>query len=202
MPTFTVHAAKTNLSKLIERAENGEEVIIARGNKPVARLVPISAPPHVLRRRAFGALKGKLNRRGAQALGRGRRLMAMLLDTHALIWWVEGDARITSQLRRMLGQTGQDVYVSAATAWEIATKTRLGKLRTPRSLLRDFVQAVDMLGFLALPITLEHGYAAGALPGSHRDPFDRMLAAQARAEDMVLVSCDPAFARLGVETLW
>jgi PIN domain nuclease of toxin-antitoxin system len=128
--------------------------------------------------------------------------MGVLLDTHALIWWVEGDERITPKLRRMLGQPGEDVHVSAATAWEIATKARIGKLRTPKALLRNFVDAIQLLGFLALPITLRHGYDAGQLAGVHRDPFDRMLAAQARAEDLALVSCDPAFGALGVETVW
>jgi PIN domain nuclease of toxin-antitoxin system len=128
--------------------------------------------------------------------------MGALLDTHALIWWVEGDARMSPKLRRRLGQPGEDVYVSAATAWEIATKARIGKLKTPKALLRDFVEAIELLGFLPLPITLRHGADAGRLPSAHRDPFDRMLAAQALAEDLALVSADPAFAALGVETLW
>jgi PIN domain nuclease of toxin-antitoxin system len=128
--------------------------------------------------------------------------MGALLDTHALIWWVEGDARITPKLRRMLGQPGEDVYVSAATAWEIATKARIGKLKMPKALLQDFVEAIELFGFRPLPIALRHGYDAGRLPGSHRDPFDRMLAAQARAEGLTLVSCDPAFEALGVKTFW
>ena len=128
--------------------------------------------------------------------------MGALLDTHALIWWVEGDARITPRLRRMIGHPGEDVYVSAATAWEIATKTRIGKLKTPKALLQDFVEAIELFGFLPLPISLRHGYDAGRLSGAHRDPFDRMLAAQARAEDLTLVSCDPAFEALGVKTFW
>jgi len=128
--------------------------------------------------------------------------MSALLDTHALIWWVEGDERVTPRLRQRLGEPGEDVYVSAASAWEIATKTRIGKLRTPKVLLQDFVEAIEMLGFLPLPISLRHGYEAGRLLGAHRDPFDRVLAAQARAEGLALVSCDPAFEALGVKTLW
>jgi PIN domain nuclease of toxin-antitoxin system len=128
--------------------------------------------------------------------------MGALLDTHALIWWVEGDERISRQLRRMLGQPGEDVYVSAATAWEIATKVRIGKLKAPKALLADFVEAIELLGFRPLPIALRHGYDAGQLPGTHRDPFDRMLAAQARAEGLALVSCDPAFEALGLKTVW
>ena len=128
--------------------------------------------------------------------------MGALLDTHALIWWVVGDERVTPRLRRLLAQPGEDVFVSAATAWEIATKARIGELKAPEALLQDFVEAIEMLGFLPLPIALRHGYAAGQLPGAHRDPFDRMLAAQARAEGLALVSADPAFAALGVATLW
>lgn len=128
--------------------------------------------------------------------------MGALLDTHALIWWVTGDKRISAKVRQHLARPDQDVYVSAATAWEIATKARIGKLKAPKALLQDFVEAIEMLGFAALPITLRHGYDAGQLPGAHRDPFDRVLAAQARAEDLTLVSCDPAFETLGVKTLW
>jgi PIN domain nuclease of toxin-antitoxin system len=128
--------------------------------------------------------------------------MGALLDTHTLIWWVAGDKRISVKLRQRLARPNEDVYVSAASAWEIATKVRIGKLKAPRALLQDFVESVEMLGFVELPITLRHGYEAGQLPGAHRDPFDRVLAAQARAEGLALVSCDPAFETLGVKTLW
>jgi PIN domain nuclease of toxin-antitoxin system len=128
--------------------------------------------------------------------------MGALLDTHALIWWVVGDDRISDTLRRRLGSADEDVFVSAATAWEIATKARIGKLAMPKGLLDDFVDAIDGLGFVPLPITLRHGADAGRMRGSHRDPFDRILATQARLEGLDLVSCDPAFAMLGVKTLW
>src|SRR5262245_42555815 len=135
-------------------------------------------------------------------MGRGRGLMGALLDTHALVWWVEGDRRITTKVRRRIGQAGEDIFVSAATAWEIATKARIGKLKVPKSLLGDFIEAIELLGFLPLPITLRHGHDAGRLAAAHRDPFDRMLAAQAHAEGLALLSADPAFAALGIETFW
>jgi PIN domain nuclease of toxin-antitoxin system len=128
--------------------------------------------------------------------------MASLLDTHALIWWLEGDARFSQKLRERLSSAEEDVFVSAASAWEIATKARLGKLAPPRALLADFAEAIETLGFLPLPIELRHGQEAGQLPGAHRDPFDRMLAAQARTEGLTLVSADPAFRVLGVAALW
>lgn len=128
--------------------------------------------------------------------------MGALLDTHALIWWVTADARISTKLRRHLGRPDMEVYVSAATAWEIATKVRVGKLDVPGTLLQDFVEAVDVLGFVPLPITLRHGQEAGRMTSTHRDPFDRVLAAQARLENLDLVSCDPAFGAMGVKTVW
>ncbi len=128
--------------------------------------------------------------------------MAALLDTHALIWWVTADQRISSKLRRYLGRPDVDVHVSAATAWEIATKVRIGKLDVPGRLLQDFVEVVEQLGFAPLPISLRHGQEAGRMPGAHRDPFDRVLAAQARLENLDLVTCDPAFDAMGVKTMW
>jgi len=103
-------------------------------------------------------------------------------------------------VRVAVGREVEDVYVSAATAWEIAT--RIGKLETSKGLVQDFVGAIELFGFLPLPIAVRHGYDAGRLPSAHRDPFDRMLAAQARAEGLTLVSCDPAFEALGVKTFW
>jgi PIN domain nuclease of toxin-antitoxin system len=124
-----------------------------------------------------------------------------LLDTHALIWWAEGDARVTPRVRELLAGP-DEVYVSAATAWEIATKLRIGKLHLRGTLMRDFLEAIDAFGFRPLPISVRHGYAAGEMASVHRDPFDRMLAAQSLAEDLLLVSADPAFGALGVTTFW
>lgn len=128
--------------------------------------------------------------------------MGALLDTHALIWWVESDTRVTPKVQRLLTDPDEDIYVSAVTALEIATKLRIGKLKAPRRLMQDFVAAIESLGFLPLPISLRHGYDAGELRGTHRDPFDRLLAAQARAENLLLVTRDRAFNAFDVDTIW
>jgi PIN domain nuclease of toxin-antitoxin system len=126
--------------------------------------------------------------------------MRLLLDTHALIWWLAGSPELPAPAREAIQSSA--TYVSAASAWEVATKARLGKLPHAGQLTSGFAERVRMEGFLGLPITLEHGERAGALPGSHRDPFDRMLIAQAQAENLVLVSNESLFDGYGVRRLW
>lgn len=113
--------------------------------------------------------------------------MRVLLDTHVLIWWDEG-ARLHREADRAVRAADQ-VYVSAVTGWEVAIKTSLGRLR-PR---RTVTQAVAESGFEELPVRLHHAEALGRLPWHHRDPFDRMLVAQALAEGLTLVTRDPVF---------
>ena len=121
--------------------------------------------------------------------------MNLLLDTHILIWWDEG-RRITAQARRAI-EEADTVYVSAASAWEVAIKTGLGRLRPTRTV----EQATAESGFLELPITFQHAEQVTALPPHHRDPFDRMLVAQAAVEELTLVTRDPIFARYGVSVI-
>ncbi len=128
--------------------------------------------------------------------------MRLLLDTHALLWWLVGDDRLSVAARAAIGDEANLVYVSAASAWEVATKHRLGKLPGAGPLVVDFGREVASQGFTPLDITLAHGQDAGALPGPHRDPFDRMLVAQARGERMALVSNEQAFDVYGVVRLW
>jgi PIN domain nuclease of toxin-antitoxin system len=127
--------------------------------------------------------------------------LRLLLDTHTLLWWVANHPSLSSAADRVLQGEGNDVFVSAASAWEITTKARLGKL-IAGPLAQDFTGEVRRQGFLPLPITLEHGERAGSLPGQHRDPFDRMLIAQAQAEHLVLVSNEAVFDKYGVQRLW
>jgi PIN domain nuclease of toxin-antitoxin system len=119
----------------------------------------------------------------------------LLLDTHVLIWWDEG-RRLAAEARRAIADA-DSVYVSAASAWEVAIKTGLGRLRP----IRTVEQAVDESGFLELPVTFRHAERVGKLPPHHRDPFDRLLIAQADVEELTLVTRDAVFARYGVAVI-
>lgn len=126
--------------------------------------------------------------------------MRLLLDTHALIWWLAGSPQLPARAREAI--EAHDTYVSAASAWEVATKVRIGKLPDAGHLAFGFADHVRKEGFLDLPISLDHAERSGSLPGRHRDPFDRMLIAQAQAENMVLVSNETVFDTYGVRRLW
>ncbi|TCS16030.1 type II toxin-antitoxin system VapC family toxin [Caulobacter sp. BK020] len=128
--------------------------------------------------------------------------MRLLLDTHALIWFVAGAAALPIAARRAIEDDTNDVFVSAVSAMEVTTKFRLGKLPSAGPLAERFEQAVAERGFLSLPITIGHAERAGAMPIAHKDPFDRLLIAQAFVEDMLLVSNEAAFDGYGVSRLW
>lgn len=128
--------------------------------------------------------------------------MRLLLDTHALLWWLADDASLPKRARSAIADTSNNVIVSAASAWEIAIKFRLGRLPDASGLLGEFVDQVRLQGFDLLAISADHAIRAGLLPGTHRDPFDRMLAAQAQAEDLTLISNETLFDGYGVRRLW
>ena len=128
--------------------------------------------------------------------------MRLLLDTHALLWWQTDDDRLSDRARDAIADEANEVHVSAASAWEIATKQRLGKLDEAPDAARRFSELIAADGFLHLPISHLHGLQAGGYRVGHRDPFDRMLAAQSEIEDLVLVTRDPAFELFGTRTLW
>jgi PIN domain nuclease of toxin-antitoxin system len=119
----------------------------------------------------------------------------LLLDTHVLIWWDEG-RKLTGEARRAI-EEADTVYVSAASAWEVAIKIGLGRLRPTRTVR----QAVEESGFMELPITFGHAERVAGLPAHHRDPFDRLLIAQAEVEGLTLVTRDPVFRRYEVASL-
>jgi PIN domain nuclease of toxin-antitoxin system len=127
--------------------------------------------------------------------------MRLLLDTQALLWWLTGDARLSDPAGDAIQDSSHEVFVSAASAWEVTTKARFGKL-TADPLVHDFSREITRQGFLGLDISVEHAQRAGNLPGTHEDPFDRMLIAQAQAEDLVLVSNEKIFDHHGVCRLW
>lgn len=128
--------------------------------------------------------------------------MRLLLDTHAFLWWLGGDALLPSSARAAIADAENAVFVSAASVWEITTKHRLGKLSSIGALVADFDNAISEQGFASLPVTVRHGQLAGALPGPHCDPFDRMLVAQALLENLVLISNERPFDAYGVGRLW
>ena len=128
--------------------------------------------------------------------------MRLLLDTHALIWWLAGNAALSNDAQMAISDPANEVFVSAASAWEIATKFRIGRLPHAAALAADLSAAITGQGFLELPISLQHGQTAGSLPGPHRDPFDRMLISQALISDLALVSNEAVFDHYGVRRLW
>lgn len=128
--------------------------------------------------------------------------MRVLLDTHALLWWLAGDRQLSPRAHEAMSDDANEVFVSAASAWEVSTKHRIGKLPGAGPLAVDFAREVRRQGFAALSITLQHGQVAGSLAGEHRDPFDRMLIAQAREEKMALISNEVAFDAFGATRIW
>ncbi len=128
--------------------------------------------------------------------------MRALLDTHVVLWWFFDDPRISKAAATLIVDPGNELWVSGACAWEIATKHRIGKLPEAETLVARFPQLLRQARMRDLPITAEHALAAGTLPGPHRDPFDRMLIAQAELERLPLVSNDPVFKDYAVEMIW
>jgi PIN domain nuclease of toxin-antitoxin system len=127
--------------------------------------------------------------------------MRLLLDTHALMWWLDEDPALSARARAAIADRDNTVAVSAASAWEISTKYRLGKMPQAETVAADVGGTIADEGFIELPVTVLHGQRAGELPGHHRDPFDRMLIAQALAEELILVSKDQVFDLYGASRL-
>lgn len=128
--------------------------------------------------------------------------MRLLLDTHTLLWWQTNDKRLSDRARALIADEANEIFVSAASAWEIATKQRLGKLDDVPDAAARFAELVAADGFVHLPMTHVHCLHAGGYEVDHRDPFDRMLAAQSEIEQLLLVTRDPAFALFASKTVW
>ena len=128
--------------------------------------------------------------------------MKLLLDTCSLIWATMSPAALTPKARKMLANENNVILVSAASAWEIATKVRLGKLPGAEKLEQDFLAVLEVAGYMQLPIDTASALRAGRLTAEHKDPFDRMIAAQALALDVAVLSPDPQFDQFGVRRIW
>lgn len=128
--------------------------------------------------------------------------LRLLLDTHALIWWLAGEEALSRRAQEAIGDEANSIAVSAASAMEVATKYRIGKLPNADLLARDFEPIVADQGFDELPIRVHHARLAGEMRIEHKDPFDRLLIAQAQAEDMILVSNESLFDDFAVNRLW
>jgi PIN domain nuclease of toxin-antitoxin system len=128
--------------------------------------------------------------------------MKVLLDTHALIWATLSVRSLSKRAAAIIANPSNEIFVSAASAWEIATKVRLGKFEEARQFEQEFLAKVDEADYTLLPITAAHGLRAGRLPGDHRDPFDRMIAAQALAEDIPILSTDTKLDSFAITRIW
>ncbi len=128
--------------------------------------------------------------------------MTVLVDTHALLWWWAQPDKLSPRVHALIRDPSNRVWVSAASSWEIATKYRIGKLPSGGRIAQDWSRRILSDGFIELDITPAHALKAGLLPGKHRDPFDRMLAAQSLLEGVGILSIDPALSDLGAERIW
>jgi PIN domain nuclease of toxin-antitoxin system/antitoxin (DNA-binding transcriptional repressor) of toxin-antitoxin stability system len=177
--TVNIFEAKTQLSKLIQMAENGEDVVIARAGKPVVRLTrlePVKKPI------VFGLMKGKIH----VSDDFDDPLPPEVLDTHVLLWLMEENPRLRRSARSLI-EDASEVYVSSASLWEIAIKWRLRKIEEDPQTVLD---QLDAAGLKELQVTNRHAVATGKLPLLHNDPFDRLLVAQAITEPMRLLTSD------------
>jgi PIN domain nuclease of toxin-antitoxin system len=128
--------------------------------------------------------------------------MRLLLDTHILLWWHDQPALLTALAYNAINDLDNDVFISVVNGWEIQIKTQLGKLTLPKPLRVLLQEEQATNGFRVLSVTLEHVYALDSFPLHHRDPFDRLLLAQAHREGLTLVTHDPKFSAYSVPLLW
>ena len=119
--------------------------------------------------------------------------ISYLLDTHILLWWLFNDPKLNTECREIIRTPAHSILVSSVTAWEIATKYRIGKLPEAAELVKDYQKILARAKFIELPVTTTHALRAGTLPIEHRDPFDRMIMAQAELEQIPVITYDAAF---------
>jgi len=128
--------------------------------------------------------------------------MKALLDTHAFLWWISDDPRLSSRASAIIKDGNNKLFLSAASGWEIAVKVRLGRLTLPEPLETFVPEQMALNAIEGLPIQMSHALHVYTLPDHHRDPFDRMLIAQAQLENLPILSADPQISLYAVETVW
>lgn len=128
--------------------------------------------------------------------------MRYLLDTQTFLWWAFDSPELSSMARALIAEPSNEIFVSSASAWEIATKHRLGRLPEAAVLLQDLPGWVEKAGFAGLPIDLTHAQRAGGLAHPHRDPFDRMIAAQSLVDELPVIGRDEIIREFGVQLIW
>jgi PIN domain nuclease of toxin-antitoxin system len=128
--------------------------------------------------------------------------MRALLDTHTFLWWITDDPRLSQRAREIISRGENKLFFSAASAWEMAIKAALGKLTFPGNLKSFVIEQLAVNGIDPLPVELAHALHASTLPALHRDPFDRLLIAQAQLENLPILTADPQIGRYDVEVIW
>ena len=128
--------------------------------------------------------------------------MRYLLDTHAFLWWVADDTRLSEAVRKVIKDSENEIMVSSASVWEMSIKTGVGRLRIPGDMTQFMSEQLATQGFSTLPINLHHALHVAKLPLLHRDPFDRMLIAQTIVENLVLITADSAMTQYEIPLLW
>ncbi len=128
--------------------------------------------------------------------------MKVLLDTHTFLWWITDDPKLSLRVRGIISDGENEIFVSAATGWEIAIKSQIGRLKLPDEPQRFILEQMKINGMKSLPIEMRHALHVSTLPTYHQDPFDRILIAQAQMEDLPVLSADPEIGKYEVTIIW
>jgi PIN domain nuclease of toxin-antitoxin system len=128
--------------------------------------------------------------------------MKVVLDTHAFLWWISDDDRLSTSARSIIGNRENELYLSAATGWEIAIKAKLGRIHLPGKVDSFIAKQLELNDIYSLPIHMSHALNVYNLPNYHRDPFDRLIISQTQLEKMSILTMDPQIARYGVKVVW
>ncbi len=128
--------------------------------------------------------------------------MRFLLDTHTFLWWITDDPQLSSRAREVMADAAQELFLSAASGWEIAIKVRLGKLTLPEDREAYISEQLRINAIQSLPVRMAHALHVAGLPDHHRDPFDRMLVAQCQLEGLPILTVDPQISKYDVDVVW